>query len=141
MKKLFLFLAVSGLIFVSCGKKAEPTTTPAPAPQETVAPAPAPTPAPEPAPAPAKETKKVEPKKEVTPTPVGKKEGATVTESKKIAPITVKTTTKPAERTLEEKLKHLNEYTPEEQKAIINEAQKQGLAIPGTSTKTKKGIK
>ncbi len=133
MKKLFLFLAVSGLIFISCGKKAEPTPTPAAAPQETVAPAP--TPAPEPAPAPVK--------KEVT-KEVKKVDNKTT--DVKVAPATkgeVKTVpaTKPVERTLEEKLKHLNEYTPEEQKAILKQAQEQGKTTVGTTSKTKKGTK
>lgn len=138
MKKLFLFLAVSGLIFVSCGKKAEPTPTPAPAPQETVAPAP--TPAPEPAPAatsapekkttPTKEVKKVEePTTGRTPATVSKAQEKTQT-----------AVSKPVQRSLEEKLKHLNEYSPEEQKAILKEAQEKGISV-GTSTKTKKGTK
>jgi hypothetical protein len=139
MKKLFLFLAVSGLIFASCGKKAEPTPAPTPAPQETVAPAPAPTPEPAPAATPAPAPEKKATTKEV-------KKVDTKAIDSKAAPTTkaevkTTTTTKPVERTLEEKLKHLNEYSPEEQKAIINEAQKSGIAVPGTSTKSKKGTK
>lgn len=127
MKKLFLLLAVSGLIFASCGKKAEPTPEPTPAPQEVVAPAPEPAPEPAPAPAPAKkptttDVKKVEPK---------------AIETKAI----VTPTPKPVERTLEEKLKHLNEYSPEEQKAILKQAQEQNKTSVGTTTKTQKGTK
>jgi hypothetical protein len=134
MKKLFLLLAVSGLILASCGKKAEPTPTPTPEPQQTVAPAP--TPAPEATPVPeaapvkkgtkATEVKKTEPKQiESNTAPAVKQEVKTVT-------------AKPVERTLEEKIKHINEYSPEEQKAILKEAQQQNNATVGTSAKTKK---
>lgn len=130
MKKLFLLLAVSGLIFASCGKKAEPTPEPTPAPQEVVAPAPAPEPAPEPAPA-----------KKPTTTEV-KKVDTKAIDSKAIqTKAEVKKEVKPVERTLEEKLKHLNEYSPEEQKAILKQAQEQNKTSVGTTPKTQKGTK
>ena len=134
MKKLFLLLAVSGLILVSCGKKAEPTPEPTPAPQETVAPAP--TPAPEPTPAPTPEpTKKVTKAPEVktvTPKPGDVKTAPAVKQDVKTAPA------KPVERTLEEKIKHINEYSPEEQKAILKEAQQQTNTNVGNTGKTSK---
>ena len=130
MKKLFLLLAVSGLILASCGKKAEPAPEVTPEPQEVVAPAPEPTP--EPAPAPAKKPTTTEVKK---------------TEMKEIETKAVQTKAeikkevKPVERTLEEKLKHLNEYSPEEQKAILKQAQEQNKTSVGTTPKTQKGTK
>lgn len=132
MKKLFLLLAVSGLIFASCGKKAEPTPEPTPAPQEVVAPAPAPEPAPAPAPEPA-------PAKKPKTTDVKKVETKAIDSKAIQTKAEVKKEVKPVERTLEEKLKHLNEYSPEEQKAILKQAQEQNKTSVGTTPKTQKG--
>lgn len=132
MKKLFLLLAVSWLIFASCGKKAEPTPEPTPAPQEVVAPAPAPEPAPAPAPEPA-------PAKKPKTTDVKKVETKAIDSKAIQTKAEVKKEVKPVERTLEEKLKHLNEYSPEEQKAILKQAQEQNKTSVGTTPKTQKG--
>ncbi|MDX9890983.1 MAG: hypothetical protein RBS29_00620 [Bacteroidales bacterium] len=130
MKKLFLLLAVSGLILASCGKKAEPAPEVTPEPQEVVAPAPEPTP--EPAPAPAKKP---------TTTEVKKTEMKEIETKAVQTKAEVKKEVKPVERTLEEKLKHLNEYSPEEQKAILKQAQEQNKTSVGTTPKTQKGTK
>ncbi|HPE39519.1 MAG TPA: hypothetical protein PLI77_00350 [Bacteroidales bacterium] len=135
MKKLFLLLAVSGLILASCGKKAEPAPEVTPEPQEVVAPAPEPTP--EPAPAPAKKPTTTEVKKTETKAIDSKAIDSKATQTK----AEVKKEVKPVERTLEEKLKHLNEYSPEEQKAILKQAQEQNKTSVGTTPKTQKGTK
>jgi hypothetical protein len=110
MKKLFFILAVSGLVFASCGKKAEPVVEPTPAPQEVVAPAPTPEPEAKPAPAPKptnKETVKPAESKSATPATITQKEQV------KTAPAT------PKVLTLEEKLKIFDQLSPEEQKELF----------------------
>jgi hypothetical protein len=129
MKKLFFILAVSGLVFASCGKKAEPVVEPTPAPQEVVAPAPTPEPEAKPAPAPKptnKETVKPAESKSATPATITQKEQV------KTAPAT------PKVLTLEEKLKIFDQLSPEEQKAVLKEVEEKKNAQVGTTTKTSK---
>jgi hypothetical protein len=129
MKKLFFILAVSGLVFASCGKKAEPVVEPTPAPQEVVAPAPTPEPEATPAPAPKptnKETVKPAESKSATP--------ATITQKEQVK--TVPAT--PKVLTLEEKLKIFDQLSPEEQKAVLKEVEEKKNAQVGTTTKTSK---
>lgn len=139
MKRLLLILAVSGLVFASCGKKAEPVVEPTPAPQEVVAPAPTPeptpTPAPEPTPAPKKketvkpaETKTIETK--TIETKAVDANTATQKGQVKTAPA------KPKVLTLEEKLKIFDQLSPEEQKEVLRQVEEQKNG--GTTTKTKK---
>lgn len=140
MKRLLLILAVSGLVFASCGKKAEPVVEPTPAPQEVVAPAPTPeptpTPAPEPTPAPKKketvkpaETKTIETK--TIETKAVDANTATQKGQVKTAPAT-----QPKVLTLEEKLKIFDQLSPEEQKEVLRQVEEQKNG--GTTTKTKK---
>ncbi len=131
MKKLFLILTVSGLVFASCGKKAEPVVEPTPAPQEVVAPAPTPEPVatPEPTTAPKptkKETVKPAETKSATPATITQKEQV------KTAPAT------PKVLTLEEKLKIFDQLSPAEQKAVLKEVEEKKNAQVGTTTKTTK---
>lgn len=131
MKKLILILAVSGLVFASCGKKAEPVVEPTPAPQEVVDPTPEPTPEPTPAPAPA-------PKKKETPKPAETKtiETKAVDANTATQKGQVKTApAKPKVLTLEEKLKIFDQLSPEEQKEVLRQVEEQKT---GTDTKTKK---
>lgn len=134
MKKLILILAVSGLVFASCGKKAEPVVEQTPAPQEEVAPTPEPTPEPTPAPAPKKKetVKKETPKPAETKTIETKAVDANTATQKgqvKTAPA------KPKVLTLEEKLKIFDQLSPEEQKEVLRQVEEQKT---GTETKTKK---
>jgi hypothetical protein len=135
MKKLFLVLAVSGLLFASCGKKAEPVVEQTPEPQEVVAPTPEPTPEPTPAPAPKKKetVKKETPKPAETKTIESKAVDANTATQKgqvKTAPAT-----QPKVLTLEEKLKIFDQLSPEEQKEVLRQVEEQKN---GTGTKTKK---
>lgn len=135
MKRLLLILAVSGLVFASCGKKAEPVVEPTPAPQEVVAPAPTPEPTPAPAPVPTPEPKKKETVKpaEVKTTPKTAIDSKTATpkEQVKTAPAT-----QPKVLTLEEKLKIFDQLSPAEQKEVLRQVEEQKNG--GTTTKTKK---
>lgn len=127
MKKLILILAVSGLVFASCGKKAEPVVEPTPAPQEVVAPAPTPEPVATPAPTPA-------PTKKETVKPAETKPIDTKTATQKEVVNTAPA--KPKVLTLEEKLKIFDQLSPEEQKAVLKEVEEKKNATVGSSTKT-----
>lgn len=137
MKRLFVIFAVSGLVFASCGKKAEPVVEPTPAPQEVVAPAP--TPEPTPAPAPTPEPKKKETIKKETPKPAEVKTIETKAVNANTATQKGQVKTAPAQPkvlTLEEKLKIFDQLSPEEQKEVLRQVEEQKNG--GTTTKTKK---
>ena len=133
MKKLFFILALSGLVFASCGKKAEPVTEEVDQTEQVVEEA---------------TTPEEQPVATTTTTPTSKPKAATTTTTDEVKPDARAKAAEgaPAPKkeidfnslTLEQKLAIFDQLTEEQKKATLKEVEDQKNAAVGGGKKTPK---